>query len=120
MRRKWARNTNPKATARSNGGGDPINRKVSSTSNGADKNEMARAMKNDTAHIRPVHPGDLPALQQICRQTFFETFSHSCTEADMQAYLAKSFAEAQLASELHTIQIQRFIFSRPKGMCLAT
>ena len=84
---------------------------------GLDKNEMARAMKNDTAHIRPVHLGDLPALQQICRQTFFETFSHSCTEADMQAYLAKSFAEAQLASELHNPD-SAFYFLETEGHVL--
>ena len=78
---------------------------------------MGHAMKHSMTCIRPVHLDDLPALQQIGRQTFFETFAHSCTEADMQAYLAKSFAEAQLAGELHNPD-SAFYFFEAQGQAL--
>ena len=35
---------------------------------GLDKNEMARAMKNDTAHIRPVHLGDFALVVALLSQ----------------------------------------------------
>ncbi len=51
-------------------------------------------------HIRHITIDDLPALQQIGRQTFYETFADSNSETDMQDYLAKSFSKEQLSSEL--------------------
>ncbi|QRR01592.1 GNAT family N-acetyltransferase [Dyadobacter sandarakinus] len=43
---------------------------------------------------------DLAAVQQIARETFFETFVGSNTEADMQQYLAENFSDTKLAAEL--------------------
>jgi diamine N-acetyltransferase len=50
--------------------------------------------------IKKADLADLEQLQQIGRQTFFETFAEHNTEADMQEYLSNSFSTAQLASEL--------------------
>jgi len=44
---------------------------------------------------------DIPALQQIGRETFFETFSDSNTPKNMAAYLAEGFSEEKLTGELN-------------------
>jgi ribosomal protein S18 acetylase RimI-like enzyme len=43
---------------------------------------------------------DITALQQIGRQTFFETFAASNTASDMQQYLDEKFSTEQISSEL--------------------
>ncbi|GAB3746087.1 GNAT family N-acetyltransferase [Spirosoma pomorum] len=43
---------------------------------------------------------DLPALQLIGRETFFETFAQSNTAADMKTYLEESFSEEKVRDEL--------------------
>lgn len=44
--------------------------------------------------------GDLKTLQEIGRDTFFETFAESNTETDMQQYLAVNFSLDKLSAEL--------------------
>lgn len=51
--------------------------------------------------IRPATLPDLAQLQQIGRQTFFETFAASNSAQNMQAYLAEGFADDKLTAELH-------------------
>ncbi|TCP96219.1 spermine/spermidine N-acetyltransferase [Cricetibacter osteomyelitidis] len=51
-------------------------------------------------NIRQLTLTDLPALQQISRQTFFDTFKDANTESNMQQYLDKTYATAQLMQEL--------------------
>ena len=43
---------------------------------------------------------DLKALQHIARETFFETFAASNTEADMKKYLEENFSDAKMRAEL--------------------
>ena len=43
---------------------------------------------------------DIDQLQEIGRQTFYETFASSNTDDDMQKYLNESFSEIKLTSEL--------------------
>ncbi|CAG5071560.1 Spermidine/spermine N(1)-acetyltransferase [Dyadobacter sp. CECT 9623] len=43
---------------------------------------------------------DLKTVQQISKETFFETFAEANTEADMQKYLAENFSEIKLTEEL--------------------
>jgi len=50
--------------------------------------------------ITNVTLADVKRLQQIGRQTFFETFAASNTEENMRAYLAEGFATGKLTAEL--------------------
>ncbi|MBN8684226.1 MAG: GNAT family N-acetyltransferase [Chitinophagales bacterium] len=50
--------------------------------------------------IQPVGLEQLEQLQQIGRQTFFETFAASNSEANMQQYLQESFALEKLRVEV--------------------
>lgn len=43
---------------------------------------------------------DLSLIQQIGRETFYETFAESNSEADMQKYLDESFTTEKIRSEL--------------------
>ncbi len=51
-------------------------------------------------NIRRVTPDDADALTAIARQTFFDTFTGTCTEADMQSFLDQYYNSAQLGNEL--------------------
>lgn len=55
-------------------------------------------MKNIT--VQKVTLNDIDQLQEIGRQTFYETFAGSNTEDDMQKYLDDSFSELKLTAEL--------------------
>ena len=50
--------------------------------------------------VRKADLSDLAALQQVGRDTFFETFAQSNTEADMKKYLEQSFNETKVKEEL--------------------
>lgn len=52
---------------------------------------------------------DLQTLQQIGKETFYETFSKHNSEAEMQKYLAESFASEKILKELNTPESQFFI-----------
>ncbi|OUJ74592.1 GNAT family N-acetyltransferase [Hymenobacter crusticola] len=49
---------------------------------------------------RKVGPQDVAQLQQIGRQTFFETFAASNSEENMRTYLAEGFSAEKLLTEL--------------------
>ena len=51
-------------------------------------------------NVRQVTLNDIDQLQEIGRQTFYETFAGSNTEDDMQKYLDESFSESKLTAEL--------------------
>ena len=48
-------------------------------------------------------------MQQIGRETFFETFAQANTEADMQTYLKENFSDAKVSAELSHPDSQFFI-----------
>lgn len=50
--------------------------------------------------IREASAEDFKAVQLIGRETFFETFAQSNTEADMNKYLAESFSDEKVKTEL--------------------
>ncbi len=50
--------------------------------------------------IRRVSLNDAPALAKISRQTFYDTFTGTCTEEDMQYFLKLYFNLAQVQTEL--------------------
>ena len=52
---------------------------------------------------------NLATVQQIGRETFFETFAEANTEADMEKYLAENFSNAKISAELNNPESQFFI-----------
>ena len=55
-------------------------------------------MENIT--VQKISISDLPALQKIGRQTFYETFAASNTEENITTYLEEGFSEDKLTTEL--------------------
>jgi diamine N-acetyltransferase len=51
-------------------------------------------------NIRRVTINDVSALSVIARQTFYDTFTGTCTEADMQSFLDQFYNKEQLSREL--------------------
>ena len=51
----------------------------------------------------------LAIVQQIGRETFFETFAEANTEADMEKYLAENFSNAKISAELDNPESQFFV-----------
>ena len=52
---------------------------------------------------------NLATVQQISRETFFETFAEANTEADMKKYLAENFSDIKMSAELNNPDSQFFI-----------
>jgi len=52
---------------------------------------------------------DLTIVQQLARETFFETFAEANTETDMKKYLAENFNDVKMASELNNPASEFFI-----------
>lgn len=50
--------------------------------------------------IRRIIVQDVAVLATIAQQTFYDTFTGTCTEADMESFLADYFNETQLAKEV--------------------
>ena len=51
-------------------------------------------------NIRRINIDDASALSVIARQTFYDTFTGTCTEADMQGFLDQYYSTEQLSTEL--------------------
>jgi len=52
---------------------------------------------------------DFAILQQISRETFFETFAEANTEANMKKYIGENFTEEKITKELRNPESQFFI-----------
>ena len=50
--------------------------------------------------IRRCTPADAPVLTAMARRTFYDTFTGTCTEADMQDFLDTFYNESRISSEL--------------------
>jgi ribosomal protein S18 acetylase RimI-like enzyme len=50
--------------------------------------------------IRRINKTDVAVLSAMARQTFFDTFAGTCSEADMDGFLEKYFNEERLAKEI--------------------
>ncbi len=59
--------------------------------------------------LKKASAGDLETLQQIGKETFYETFAEHNSEEEMQKYLAESFSSEKLLKELNTPDSQFFI-----------
>ncbi len=68
----------------------------------------------DQLIISRVLPADLPILQQISRDTFFDTFAGYNTPEDMQRYMEHNLGAEQLSRELDNSDSE-FFFARASG-----
>lgn len=50
--------------------------------------------------LRKIVPVDAAVLSVIAKQSFYDTFTGTCTDEDMQHFLEQYFNEAQLESEI--------------------
>ena len=57
---------------------------------------------------RRVTLDDVAALSVLAKRTFYDTFTGTCTEEDMQGFLDKFYNEAQLAKEVRDLETQCF------------
>ncbi|NNT72352.1 GNAT family N-acetyltransferase [Flavobacterium sp. IMCC34852] len=67
--------------------------------------------------IKKVTLNDLPDLQQIGKQTFWETFSEANSEADMKSYLETGFSTKKLTAELQD-EHSEFYFATHDGQVI--
>lgn len=51
-------------------------------------------------NIRRINEDDAPALSVLARQTFFDTFTGTCSREDMQWFLDEHYNEDKLGAEL--------------------
>lgn len=63
----------------------------------------------DQVFITKASMNDLQLLRQLGKQTFFETFAESNTEANMNAYLAENFTNEKIKAELRNPESLFFI-----------
>lgn len=69
-------------------------------------------------HIRRVTHNDIAELTVLARQTFFDTFTGTCTEEDMQFFLDQHFNEKQLRAEINNPDTFCF-FAEKNGLPVA-
>ena len=69
-------------------------------------------------NIRRVTNADVAELTVLARQTFYDTFTGTCTQADMQSFLDEHFNEKQLADEISNADCFCF-FAEADGKPLA-
>ena len=50
--------------------------------------------------LKLAQPEDAEALQSLCKQTFYDTFTGTCTEEDMKNYLIKTFPLSRIQQEI--------------------
>ena len=66
----------------------------------------------NTTCIRKVSISDIEQLQEISRQTFFETFAESNTEENMRKYLDESLSIDKLTTELNDRNSEFYFFTQ--------
>ncbi|MEO7308406.1 MAG: GNAT family N-acetyltransferase [Ferruginibacter sp.] len=69
-------------------------------------------------NIRRVTIEDVSALSEIARQTFFDTFTGTCSQEDMLSFLDQFYNEEQLGKELMDAETFCF-FAEAEGMPVA-
>ena len=68
--------------------------------------------------IRRINIDDVSAFSVISRQTFYDTFTGTCTESDMQGFLDHYYSEEQLGKELKDEETYSF-FAQVDGLPVA-
>ena len=69
-------------------------------------------------NIRRIGIDDVAALSVLARKTFYDTFTGTCTEEDMQGFLDQFYSEAQLGKELLDEEMF-FFFAAAEGKPVA-
>jgi ribosomal protein S18 acetylase RimI-like enzyme len=70
---------------------------------------MKSRMNIEPIKICKATPDDMASVQQIGRETFFETFAAANTQADMHTYLKEHFSDAKVSAELSNPDSQFFV-----------
>ena len=65
--------------------------------------------------IRRINTEDVSLLASMARQTFYDTFTGTCTEADMQGFLEENFNETRLLKEISDDQ-NFYFFAEADGI----
>ena len=65
-------------------------------------------------NIRRININDVTALSVIARKTFYDTFTGTCTEEDMQGFLDQYYSKTQLGKELQDAEMY-FFFAEING-----
>ncbi|HRI26401.1 MAG TPA: GNAT family N-acetyltransferase [Ferruginibacter sp.] len=65
--------------------------------------------------IRRITPADVPLLTGMARETFYDTFTGTCTEEDMQGFLDTYFSEQKLGGEVSNPD-NRYFFAEVDGV----
>ena len=68
--------------------------------------------------IRRINIDDVAALSVLARQTFYDTFTGTCTVEDMQGFLDQYYSETQLGTELLDEEMF-FFFAEANGVPVA-
>ena len=68
--------------------------------------------------LRPISPDEAEILSPIAKQSFYDTFVGTCTDEDMQGFLAHFYNAQQLGSELAN-ESNHFIFAEADGQPVA-
>lgn len=69
-------------------------------------------------NIRRITADDIPVLSAIAQQTFYDTFTGTCTEEDLQSFLEKYFSQKQFAIELSNSN-NLYFFAETEGKPVA-
>ena len=62
--------------------------------------------------IKKASTEDLETIQNVGRETFYETFAKHNSEDEMQKYLDESFASEKLIKELNTLDSQFLLLGK--------
>ena len=68
--------------------------------------------------IRKIILDDIFVLSRIARQSFYDTFTGTCTEEDMQGFLDTYFSEEKLSAEV-TEEGNHYLFAEADGKPVA-
>ncbi len=69
--------------------------------------------------IRTVDAEEFKTLAELGRETFYETWKHYNTEADMQLYLEEAFSEEKIKKDLLDNTVNTFLFALEKEIPVA-
>ena len=68
--------------------------------------------------IRRITIDDVTTLSAIAKETFYDTFTGTCTEADMKGFLEEYFNEEKLAKELSD-EKNHYFYAEAGGLAVA-
>jgi len=79
---------------------------------------MKPSAPETSVSIRRILPADAPVLSDIARKSFYDRFTGTCTEADMQGFLDTSFSPEKLQEEIRE-EGHHFYFAESQGQPVA-